>query len=163
MQKFIVPPTVKQNKVICFSYDKIHYESTNTSTEKAVWLKLEETNHELSGFYSTDGVKWIVIGEKINVTALDRFTRNYNGWCGNRQGLYVQGRNYADFDLYIYVMRIQLCWLNVLQINWNSKNAFTDGVTLLDDIHSNDWALYAGVEFGSKDYPKISKKLLFGF
>ncbi|MBV5283646.1 MAG: family 43 glycosylhydrolase [Paludibacter sp.] len=150
----------KADKVICFSYDKTHYEVTNTSTEKAVWLKLERTNHELSGFYSTDGVKWIVIGEKINVTALDRFTRNYNGWCGNRQGLYVQGRNYADFDLYIYRDAYSTILAECPANQFGTQRTdLADGVTLLDDIHSNDWALYAGVEFGSKDYPKISTKI----
>ena len=29
-------------------------------------------------------------------------------------------------------------------------------ITSLDDIHDNDWALYAGVESVNKDYGKIS-------
>jgi xylan 1,4-beta-xylosidase len=147
----------KAEKVICFSYDKTYYEVVNTSSEKIVWLKLERNNHELSGFYSTDGVKWIVIGKKINVTDLDRFTQNYNGWCGNRQGLYVQGHNYADFDLYIYrdayTPILAECPANQFG---TQRTVLPDGTTLLDDIHNNDWALYAGVEFGNKDYKKSS-------
>jgi xylan 1,4-beta-xylosidase len=147
----------KAEKAICFSYDKTYYEVVNTSSEKIVWLKLERNNHELSGFYSTDGVKWIIIGEKINVTDLDRFTQNYNGWCGNRQGLYVQGRNYADFDLYIYrdaySSILAECPANQFG---TQRTVLPSGVTLLDDIHNNDWALYAGVEFGNNDYKKTS-------
>ena len=144
-------------KVICFSYDKLHYEVANTSSEKAVWLKLERNNHELSGFYSTDGVEWIVIGDKIDVTDLDRFTQNYNGWCGNRQGLYVQGHTYADFDFYIYrdayTSILAECPANQFG---TQRTVLADGTTLLDNIHDNDWALYAGVEFGNNDYKKKS-------
>ena len=147
-------------KVICFSYNKTHYEVANSSAENAVWLKLERNNHEMSGYYSTDGLKWIVVGESINVADLDRFTRNYNGWCGNRQGLYVQGSNYADFDLYIYrdayTPVLAECPANQ---NGTIKTTLTNGVTLLDDIHNKDWALYAGVEFGNKDYHKTSEKI----
>ena len=144
-------------KVTCFSYDKIHYELINESPEKAAWLKLERNNHELSGFYSMDGVKWVAIGDKINVTDLDRFTQNYNGWCGNRQGLYVQGHKYADFDFYIYrdayTPILAECPANQLR---TQRNVLSDGTTILDNIHNNNWALYAGVEFGSVDYKKKS-------
>jgi xylan 1,4-beta-xylosidase len=147
----------KAERVICFSYDKTYQEVVNTSSEQIVWLKLERNNHELSGFYSTDGVKWIVLGEKINVAELDRFTQNYNGWCGNRQGLYVQGCKYADFDLYIYrdaySSILAECPANQFG---TQKTVLPNGTTLLDDIHNNDWALYAGVEFGNKEYNKIS-------
>jgi len=147
-------------KVICFSYDKIHYTVANTSPENVVWLKLERNNHELSGFYSIDGLKWIAVGEKINVSDLDRFTNNYNGWCGNRQGLFVQGSIYADFDLYIYRDAyspiLAECPANQ---NGTLKTTLSNGANLLDEIHNNDWALYAGVEFGNKDYDKISDKI----
>jgi len=154
--------TVNSNskKVICFSYDKIRYTVANTSTENIVWLKLERNNHELSGYYSTDGLKWIAVGEKINVADLDRFTNNYNGWCGNRQGLFVQGSIYADFDLYIYRDAyspiLAECPANQ---NGTLKTTLSNGINLLDEIHNNDWALYAGVEFGNKDYNKISDKI----
>jgi len=150
----------KAEKVICFSYNKIHYEVSNISSKNIVWLKLERVNHDLSGFYSKDGSKWISIGEKINVADLDRFTRNYNGWCGNRQGLYVQGENYADFDLYIYrdayTPILAECPANQFGTN---KTILPNGITLLDNIHNQDWALYAGVEFGNKDYNKVSNEI----
>ena len=149
----------KGEKVICFRFNKTHYEAEN-KIGTIVWLKLERNNHELTGFFSADGTKWTQIGNKINVETLDSFTFNYNGWCGNRQGLYVQGANHADFDLYIYRDAyspiLAECPANQ---SGTIKTKLSDGTGLLDDIHNNDWALYAGVEFGSKDYNKASNKV----
>jgi len=146
-------------KVICFSYEQVHYEVVN-NIGNIVWLKLERNNHELTGFFSEDGVKWMPVGTKINVEALDKFSYNYNGWCGNRQGLYVQGTKYADFDLYIYrdayTPILAECPANKFG---SKKTVLPNGITLLDDIHNNDWALYAGVEFGQNGYKKMSDKI----
>jgi len=146
-------------KTICLSFDKIHFEIEN-NVGNIVWLKLERNNHELTGFFSPDGSKWTPVGNKINVETLDRYSLNYNGWCGNRQGLYVQGANYADFDLYIYrdayTPILAECPANQFG---TVKTELPNGITLLDDIHTNDWVLYAGVEFGNKDYAKISDKI----
>jgi len=148
-----------RQKVICFSFDKVRYEIDNT-IGNTVWLKLERNDHELTGFFSSDGKKWIPVGHKINVEALDRFSRNFNGWSGNRQGLYVQGANFADFDLYIYrdayTPILAECPANQFG---TTKTVLPDGIPVLDNIHNNDWALYAGVEFGSKDYNKISDSI----
>ena len=146
-------------KVICFSFDKVHYEIENT-IGNIVWLKLERNNHELTAFFSPDGSKWIPVGKKINVETLDRYSRNYNGWCGNRQGLFVQGVNHADFDLYIYRDAYSPILAECPANQYGEMKAvLSNGITLLDDIHTNDWALYAGVEFGNKDYYKISDKI----
>jgi beta-xylosidase len=146
----------KGQKVICFSFDQVRYEVDNT-IGNTVWLKLVRDDHELTGFFSSDGIKWIAVGHAINVAALDRFSRNYNGWSGNRQGLYVQGSHFADFDLYIYrdayTPILAECPTNQLG---TTKTVLPNGITVLDNIHNNDWALYAGVEFGNKDYDKIS-------
>ncbi|HLP05815.1 MAG TPA: family 43 glycosylhydrolase [Paludibacter sp.] len=147
----------KNEKVVCFSYDKTRYEVANTSPD-AVWLKMERVNHRLQGFFSTDGVQWNTVGGKVDVSGLDHFTKDYNGWCGNRQGLYVQGRGYADFDLYIYrdayTAMLAECPANEFGTH---KTTLPDGSPVLDDIHNNDWALYAGVEFGTDTYTKISR------
>jgi xylan 1,4-beta-xylosidase len=149
----------KGEKAICFSFEQIHYEVVN-KIGNVVWLKLERTNHALSGFFSPDGVKWMPVGDKINVETLDKFSYNYNGWCGNRQGLYVQGAKYADFDLYIYrdayTPILAECPANQYG---TKKTVLSNGITLLDEIHNNDWALYAGVEFGQNDYNKVSDKI----
>ena len=146
-------------KVICFSFDQIKYEVSN-NIGNIVWLKLERNNHELTGFYSKDAEKWMPVGSKIKVEVLDKFSRNYNGWCGNRQGLYVQGSNYADFDLYIYRDAYSPILAECPANQYGSiRTLLPNGITLLDNIHNNDWALYAGVEFGNRDYEKISDKI----
>lgn len=148
-------------KVLCFSFKETRYEVEN-KIGTIVWLKLERNNHELTGFFSADGAKWTQIGDKINVETLDSFTFNYNGWCGNRQGLYVQGANHADFDLYIYRDAyspiLAECPANQ---SGTIKTVSANGLNLLDDIHNNDWALYAGVEFGSNDYNKVAGRVSF--
>jgi xylan 1,4-beta-xylosidase len=153
--------TLKSNgrRVICFSFDKDYFEIEN-SVGNIVWLKIERNNHELTGFISSDGSKWIPVGKKINVEKLDGLNRNYNGWCGNRQGLYVQGTKYADFDLYIYRDAYSPILAECPANQYGKmKTILSNGITLLDDIRSNDWALYAGVEFGNKEYAKISDKI----
>lgn len=146
-------------KFICFSFDKVHFEIEN-SVGNIVWLKLERNNHELTGFFSPDGSKWTPVGKKINVETLDRYSRNYNGWCGNRQGLFVQGANHAYFDLYIYRDAYSPILAECPANQYGEmKTVLSNGITLLDEIHTNDWALYAGVEFGNKDYDKISDKI----
>jgi hypothetical protein len=114
-------------------------------------------NHFLIGYFSADGIKWEQVGTEINVTKLDNNTKDFNGWCGNRQGLYVSGKP-ADFDLYIYrdayTPILAECPANRYGTSKTSK-----GISSLDDIHNNDWALYAGVEFGgNSNYTKQPKE-----
>jgi beta-xylosidase len=154
--------TINNDKkpVLCFSFDKICY-VVNNAVGNVVWLKLVRNNHDLTGYYSADGTNWIEIGEKINVKVLDQLSHDYNGWCGNRQGLYVQGNNSADFDLYIYrdaYTPIQAeCPANQFG---TMKSELPDGSALLDDIHANDWTMYAGVEFGNNEYKKASNSVV---
>jgi hypothetical protein len=148
------------HKIIGFSFDKTYYKGSN-KIGNVVWLKLERINHILKGFYGTDGTTWTMVGEQIDVASLDNYNVDYNGWSGNRQGLYVQGRS-ADFDLYIYrdayTPILAECPAN--QFGTTRSGSETTGYTL-DDIHHNDWALYAGVEFGGNEYSRIAHKVQF--
>ncbi len=70
-------------------------------------------------------------------------------WAGTRQGLYVQGSQNAWFDHYIY----RDAWTPILAEcpanQWGTTRTNAgDGISVLDNIHPNDWAMYAGVEFG---------------
>jgi xylan 1,4-beta-xylosidase len=147
-------------KVICFSFDKIYYETNNT-IGNTLWLKLVRVNHLLSGFFSSDGINWIQVGKEINVASLDNYTTSYNGWCGNRQGVFVNGSN-ADFNLYIYrdayTSILAECPANQYG---TARTSLSNGIYLLDSIHNNDWSLYAGVEFGTTDYPKVCDSVQF--
>jgi xylan 1,4-beta-xylosidase len=143
------------SKMICFSFDKTFFEANNT-VGNTLWLKIIRVNHLLTGYFSPDGTNWTQVGGNLNVSSLDSFSRNYNGWCGNRQGLYVQGKP-ADFDLYIYRDAYSPILAECPANQFGTmRTSLSEGVTALDDIHNGDWALYAGVEFGSKDYNKTS-------
>ncbi|MDP4208822.1 MAG: family 43 glycosylhydrolase [Bacteroidota bacterium] len=143
------------DKVICFSFDKTSYEANN-NIGNVLWLKIVRNNHILTGFYSADGTNWRQVGEPVNVSVLDGYTKDYNGWCGNRQGLYVQGKA-ADFDLYIYRDAYTPILAECPANQYGTARAtLSKEVIVLDDIHNDDWSLYAGVEFGDKDYARAS-------
>ena len=134
-------------KVIKFSFSTTMYETPNTAGN-VVWLKLARYNHILTAFFSTNGFNWLPVGKAIDVKSMDVQQTDANAWTGNRQGLYVKGTA-ADFDLYIYRDAYSS---NLATCSANQFGTVTNA-TILDQIHTNDWALYAGVEFGDADYP----------
>jgi xylan 1,4-beta-xylosidase len=148
------------NKIIAISYDKVHFESFN-NLGNVIWLKLVRENHSVKGFYSADGLNWAPVGSNIDISPLDRYDTDYNGWCGNRQGLYVQGRS-ADFDLYIYRDAYTPILAECPANRYGElRSAVLSTGNVLDNIHNNDWVLYAGVEFRDKDYTKACESIEF--
>jgi len=134
-------------KVIRFTFGTTVYEAPN-SAGKVVWLKLARYNHMVSGFFSANGFDWVLIGKSIDVKSMDVQQADFNAWTGNRQGLYVKGTE-ADFDLYIY----RDAFTSILAECAANQFGTSQSSGILDQIHTNDWTLYAGVEFGDKDYP----------
>jgi xylan 1,4-beta-xylosidase len=145
-------------KVICFSFDKTYYETENT-IGNIVWLKLFRFNHILSGYFSADGHYWTQLGNSINVSTMDVQQPDYNAFTGNRQGLYVINIS-ADFDLYIYRDAYTPILAECPANQYGTSRAYTTQGYVLDNIHVNDWAMYAGVEFGGNaDYDKTPDSL----
>jgi len=146
------------NNVIRFSFENTTY-SVDHKTGAAVWLKLQRNDHVMIAYYSTDGLKWSTIGGGINVAKLDNYSMDFNGWCGNRQGLYVQGSTFADFDLYIYRDAYTTTPANS-PANWygTTEGRTAKGEKVLENIHDCDWAMYAGVEFRKKTCKKVQIK-----
>jgi len=147
------------HSAVTLSYNGIYYEAENNSGG-VIWLKLVRVNHMMTGFWSGDGFDWIQVGKSLDVKGMDGLQTNYNAWTGNRQGLFVQNSP-AYFDLYIYrdahTPILAECPANQ---NGTTRLVQSPGITVLDNIHNNDWALYAGVEFGNADkYPKRSDSL----
>ena len=139
-------PTVK------FTFNTTSYEVPNTSGN-IVWLKLSRYNHVLSGYYSANGFDWVQVGKSIDVKSMDVEQADANAWTGNYQGLYVKGLA-ADFDLYVYRDAYPPIMAECPANQWGTTRSVpVSGVSVLDQIHTNDWALYAGVEFGDADYP----------
>ena len=149
------------NKIVAFSYNTTYYQVNNPakSGNNILLLKLVRVNHVLTGYFSLDGYTWTQVGSSISVADMENQQTNYNAWTGNRQGLYTQGST-AYFDYYIYrdayTPILAECPANQygtsVLINKNPPNSLTN-------IHNNDWALYAGVEFGNTEYVKRADTL----
>jgi hypothetical protein len=142
-------------KVVAFTYNGTgggSFTADNTAGN-VIWLKLVRVNHIMSGFWCADGQSWVRIGSTLNVTSMDGEQPDYNGWTGTHQGFFVKNSP-AAFDLYIYrdshTPILAECPANQVGTTRTIK---AQNLTVLDNIHNNDWALYAGVEFGSADYP----------
>ncbi|MDZ7261113.1 MAG: family 43 glycosylhydrolase [candidate division KSB1 bacterium] len=146
-------------KVIRFSFSKTSYETENT-IGNIIWLKLYRLNHLLSGYFSADGHYWTQIGKSISVSTMDVQQSNWNAFTGNRQGLYVIGKTSADFDLYIYRDAYTPILAECPANQYGTSRTYTSQGYVLDNIHANDWAMYAGVEFGGNaDYDKTPDSL----
>ena len=131
--------------IIAFSFDDTSYETENTAG-KIVWLKLIRNEHTISGFYSEDGVSWTQVGNAIDAAALDIQQTDYNDFTGNQQGLYVAGK-YAFFDLYIY----QDAYSEIHAQRPANFNGITTSSSYLYGIENDDWAMYAGIQFGDEE------------
>jgi beta-xylosidase len=134
--------------VLKFSFNTTEYEVENT-VGSIVWLKLIRAEHTVSGFYSPDGITWHQIGTTINASAIDIEQTQFNNFTGNQQGLYVTN-NLAYFDLYIY----RDAYSNIAAQSPANHSGTLPTSTILRNINNDDWALYAGVEFGNNDYQK---------
>ena len=144
--------------VFAFSYQDSRYEEANTVGSVA-WLKLMRQDHVMYGYYSADGMAWNRIGEAIDAATLDTEKPEWNKFTGNQQGLYVEGKE-AFFDLYIYKDAYSpLLADSPANQSGTSRRYVRDYGYVLGKIDVNDWAMYAGVEFGNADYEKIPATL----
>ncbi len=146
-------------KIIGFSYNASKYETENTAGD-TVWLKILRVNHSVSGYFSTNGRLWIQAGKNVDVTAIDSYS-DFSSWIGTRQGLYVQGSP-AYFDLYIYRDAFSPVLAECPANQYGtSRGTPVQGIGILDNIHNQDWALYAGVEFGNGEYYEAADSVEF--
>lgn len=152
--------TAALKKVIVLSFDNTKYEVENTVGD-TIWLKIIRINHKISGYYSSNGINWSIVGQAIDISAIDSYS-DYSSWAGTRQGLYVQGTSDAWFDLYIYrdayTPILAECPANQYG---TTRSSLSNGIRILDNIHNDDWALYAGVEFGNGEYYGLPDSIEF--
>jgi beta-xylosidase len=150
-----------RHHAVFFSFDANKYEAESTAGD-TVWLKMIRVNHSITGYFSSDGFNWIQVGQNFDISMIDLYwDPNYVVFEGTRQGLYVQNST-AYFDLYIYrdayTPILAECPANQ---NGTTRSVQSQGITVLDSIHNNDWALYAGVEFGNAGYQKKPDSISF--
>jgi xylan 1,4-beta-xylosidase len=139
------------DKVIRFNFGSTQYEVEN-SVGDTLWFKLIRINHKISGYFGGNGNDWTQVGQAVDISVIDSYS-DYSTFTGTRQGLYVNGIQNCWFDLYIYrdayTPILAECPANQLGTKRTVQKADT---TVLDNIYYNDWAMYAGVEFGNNDY-----------
>jgi xylan 1,4-beta-xylosidase len=137
-------------KVVVFSFNTTRFEAENNVGD-TLWLKMIRVNHSISGYFSSNGTNWTQVGQSVDVSSIDSYS-DFTSWAGTRQGLYAQGAGNAWFDLYVYrdayTPILAECPANQYG---TGKASAGSGISVLDNIHHNDWALYAGVEFGMDD------------
>ncbi|MBN2000300.1 family 43 glycosylhydrolase, partial [candidate division KSB1 bacterium] len=144
-------------KVLALSFENTLYEAENT-VGSIVWLKLFRNEHNISGYYSADGIYWTMIGEPVNAAPMDREQTQFNDFTGNQQGLFVE-RKPAWFDLYIYRDAYSPIMAECPANQYGTSQRYSRQGYVLDNIHTDDWAMYAGVDFGSADYRKTPDSL----
>ncbi len=156
--KLVSTLSATNQKIVAFSYQSIKYEAENEIGD-TLWLKIVRINHLIGGYYSGDGVNWTPLDTAFDISEIDSYS-DFSTFTGTRQGLYVRGANPAWFDFYIYrdayTPILAECPANQ---SGTSLSRRTDGISSLDMIHNNDWALYAGVEFGNAEYHKSPDSL----
>ncbi len=146
------------DNVIRFAFGSTHYEVENNAGD-TLWLKMMRVNHKVSGYFSKHGNEWTQVGEPVDISEIDSYS-DFSTFTGTRQGLYVYGVQNCLFDFYIYrdafTPILAECPAN--QIG-TKRTVQTGGTTVLDNINNNDWAMYAGVEFGNNDYQKSADSI----
>ncbi|HEX9973354.1 MAG TPA: family 43 glycosylhydrolase [bacterium] len=144
--------------VILFSFENTKYEVEN-SVGDTLWLKLVRINHKISGYFSSDGSSWTEVGQAVDISQIDSYS-DFSTFTGTRQGLYVKGTSDAWFDLYIYRDAYTPILAECPANQYGTSRTYTSQGYVLDNIHVNDWAMYAGVEFGNNvEYDKTSDSL----
>jgi beta-xylosidase len=145
-------------QLIRFSFDTKKYETIN-KIGNTLWLKINRVNHLITGFFSINGTDWIQAGESFNISNIDSYS-DFVSFTGTRQGLFVQGKKEAYFDLYIYRDAYSPILAECPANQYGTiRTSYSAEINLLDSIHNNDWALYAGVEFGNSEYSKIPQSI----
>lgn len=153
--KLVSTLNAEGKKAVVFSFENTSHETEN-SVGDTLWLKIVRINHSITGYFSANGTDWTQVGQPFNVSVIDSYS-DFSTFTGTFQGLYVQGTGSAFFDLYIYrdayTPVLAECPANQFG---TAKGTAVQGVASLVQINNNDWALYAGVEFGNDDYPMKS-------
>lgn len=115
-----------------------------------VWLKIERNEHNLTGYCSSDGEKWISLGCPINSVKLDRVHPNYNSWVGTSVGLFAEGKP-ADFDFFI--CKDGFSTLSAAGYNnyYGIKTIIKETEKVVTNTSSNGgWFMISGVELGKQ-------------
>jgi len=136
-------------KKIIFTLGKVTRIMPNQSGN-SVWLKLERNEHNLTGYFSSDGNTWTSLGDPISAVDLDKAQPSYNSWVGTSVGLFAEGKP-ADFDF--FVCKDGFSSLPVAGYNnyFGVKILKNESGKVVTNTSSNGgWLMISGVDLGSQ-------------
>jgi xylan 1,4-beta-xylosidase len=113
-----------------------------------VWLKVTRNQHELTGFFSGDGISWKPVGDPISAIELDKGQPSFNSWVGTSLGLFAEGKP-GEFDFFVCKDGRSLMpaagYSNQFGL---AKNANSSSVTAT--TNNGGWLMVSGVELGQR-------------
>jgi len=113
-----------------------------------VWLKIERTWHDLTGYYSGDGIAWKSLGEPISAVNLDKVQPNYNSWVGTSIGLFAEGKP-ADFDFFVCKDGFSPMFAAGYSNYFGIKTIKKESEKVVTNTSANGgWLMISGVELG---------------
>jgi len=134
-------------KKIIFKMDTAIRSVVNT-LGNIVWLKIERKEHSLTAWCSSDGNKWIAMGDPISAVSMDKVQPNYNSWVGTSVGLFADSKP-ADFKFFICKDGFSSLpavgysnYFGVERLNTASEKAVTTTST------KGGWFMISGVDLG---------------
>ena len=156
--KLVSSLSTSGDKIVRFKFGSTIYETVNNIGD-TLWLKMVRVNHNISGYFSGDGNDWTQVGQAVDISAIDSYS-DFSTFTGTRQGLYVNGMQNCLFDLYIYRDAYTPILAECPANQFGTIRTVQSGNNpVLDNISYNDWAMYAGVEFGNNDYHKSADSI----
>lgn len=138
-------------KKIGFAFNGTTTEVNNT-IGNVVWLKIERALHNITGYYSTDGLTWTQVGGAIDVSTMDNYNTNYNEWVGTSVGLYATGVS-ADFDLFKYKDGLSANKIAGFNNFFGTTTSTKTPGTVVSNGATGDWCMLGGISMSQDGTP----------
>lgn len=134
-------------KKIFFKLGKQIRTADNTLGD-VVWLKVTRNQHELTGYFSGDGISWKAVGDPISAIELDKGQPSFNSWVGTSLGLFAEGKP-GEFDFFVCKDGRSLMPVAGYSNQFGLiKNTNSSSVTATTDM--GGWLMVSGVELGQR-------------
>lgn len=116
----------------------------NNTLGNTVWLKVVRSQHNLTGFYSADGLAWTQVGGNVSLVDLDKAQANDNAWVGTSIGLYATSQT-ADFDQFSFNHGFDAIAVST----YYHYNATSISSNTVSNSADNGWCMLPGVTMES--------------
>jgi len=138
-----------KGKRIALKFDTA-YRSVENTKGNIVWLKVERNEHQLTGYFSGDGISWQAVGAPVNVSNLDKVQPDFNSWVGTSVGVFAEGMQ-ADFNCYIYKDAFSSLKAAGYRNYYGVQTEKTKEKAVINNSLSGGWFMLSGVDFGNDE------------